>query len=112
MEPKIVKKAKDWHPADIKAALEKAGWSLRKLSISKGYSPDTLKKAMRAPWPRAEKIIAATIGVPPWEIWPSRYHNGKPNRPKGAPKKKFTFRAIPKKRNNKSCFKHKKILSP
>lgn len=66
----------DWHPADIKAALEKAGWSLRRLSLHHGYkSPTTLKEALRKPWPKAERLIADAIGVDPSIIWPSRYAN-------------------------------------
>ncbi|WP_231748950.1 MULTISPECIES: helix-turn-helix domain-containing protein [Burkholderia] len=64
----------DWHRADIKAALEKAGWSLRRLSMAHGYTPGALKNALDVPWPKAESIIAATIGVPRHLIWPSRYH--------------------------------------
>lgn len=64
----------DWHRADIKAALEKAGWTLRKLSVHYRYSVNSLRGALHFQWPEAEKIIARTIGVPPAEIWPSRYH--------------------------------------
>ena len=66
---------KDWHRADIKAALEKAGWTLRKLSTQQGYSPNTVKVALEKPYPNMERIIANAIGIPPWEIWPSRYHS-------------------------------------
>lgn len=65
---------KDWHRADIKAALEKAGWSLSRLSKHHGYaSRNTLKNALDKPWPKAERLIAEAIGIPPEEIWPSRY---------------------------------------
>lgn len=68
----------DWHPADIKAALEKAGWSLRRLSLHHGYaSGTTLKNALHERWPKAQRLIAEAIGVAPETIWPSRYpeHN-------------------------------------
>lgn len=64
---------KDWHPADVVAALWKRGVSMRALSLQAGYSPGALKHALRRPYPRAEKIIADAIGVHPMEIWPSRY---------------------------------------
>lgn len=70
----------DWHPADIKAALEKAGWSLRRLSKHVGFGPDTLKKAIQTPYPHAERVIARAIGVRPQEIWPSRYDHRRPQR--------------------------------
>ena len=65
--------AKDWHVADIKAALEKNGWSLRKLSEANGYAARTIGVALHRHWPRGEQIIAAAIGVKPEDIWPSRY---------------------------------------
>ena len=39
-EPK--KTAQDWHRADIIAALHKAGWSLRQLSLQHGYSQESV----------------------------------------------------------------------
>ncbi|WP_449392795.1 helix-turn-helix domain-containing protein [Eoetvoesiella caeni] len=66
----------DWHRADIKAALEKAGWSLRKLSKAHGYAaPTTLTIPLARPWPKGERIIADAIGIDPAKIWPSRYRN-------------------------------------
>ena len=71
----------DWHPADIVAALRKAGWSLRRLSMHYQLAPGTLKVALQMPYPNGERLIAAAIGVKPWEIWPSRYDaDGQPNR--------------------------------
>lgn len=64
---------RDWHPADIVAALRKRGWSLRKLSMHHGYYPTLLTKALRSSYPRAERLVADAIGVPPEEIWPERY---------------------------------------
>lgn len=60
------------HPADIVAALHKAGWSLRQLSIQCGYSEGTLRKALRSGWPKAEMIIAEALGLSPEDIWPER----------------------------------------
>ncbi|GAP66302.1 Nlp family transcriptional regulator [Mizugakiibacter sediminis] len=76
---------KDWHPADIKAALTKAGWSFNQLGLAHGYtSKSTLTAVLRQPWPKAERIVADAIGVHPMTIWPSRYRaDGTPNRVKG-----------------------------
>lgn len=63
----------DWHPADVVAALRKAGWSLRRLSQQHGYQATVLSSALRRPWPKAERLIASAIGVSPDQIWPSRY---------------------------------------
>ena len=72
---------KDWHPADIIAALRKAGWSLRRLSGNLGYSPHYLHNALVKPYPKAEAYIAEALGLHPQQIWPSRYTaDGRPNR--------------------------------
>lgn len=76
---------KDWHSADIKAALTKAGWSFNQLGLFHGYtSKSALTAVLRHPWPKAEALIAKAIGIEPMVIWPSRYHaDGTPNRVKG-----------------------------
>lgn len=80
----MTQKNADWHRADIVAALKKKGWSVRKLSLAAGLSPDTLKGALQFPYPKGETIIAAAIGIKPEEIWPTRYEarNFKPEFPK------------------------------
>jgi len=76
--------SQDWHPADIVAAVRKAGWSLRRLSIRHDYHPQSLQRALQTPWPRAELIIARAIGFRPQSIWPSRYHrDGRPKSGRG-----------------------------
>lgn len=70
----------DWHPADILAALHKAGWSLRQLAATNGYRHRSgFSVALRHPYPKVEAIIARALGLGPQEIWPSRY------RPDGSP---------------------------
>lgn len=66
-------KQQDWHRADIKAALEKAGWTLRKLAIARGYCPGALRNPLNVPWPKGERIIADALGTTPQAIWPTRY---------------------------------------
>lgn len=79
----------DWHRADIKAALEKAGWSLRQLSIHHGLTPKTFQHAMSRPYPKGERAIAEAIGELPQVIWPSRYGaDGLSNRRPGRKPKK------------------------
>lgn len=64
--------ARDWHPVDVVAALWRHGWTLRKLSRRHGYASSTLKAALRRSYPRAEAVIARTIGLTPEIIWPDR----------------------------------------
>lgn len=70
----------DWHRADIKAALEKSGWSLRQIALENGLSENTIAKALSIRYPRAQMLIARAIGVAPELIWPSRYGADAPKR--------------------------------
>lgn len=90
------KPALDWHNADIKAALEKAGWSLRRLSIHHKYHHTSAASALARPWPKMERIIAKAIGVKPQEIWPSRYNeDGTSSRPMGRKPSKVNSTSTP-----------------
>lgn len=64
------------HPADVKCELEKAGWSLRRLSRHHGYSDSFLALVFQLPYTttKAEKCVADAIGRTPEEIWPSRFN--------------------------------------
>lgn len=74
-------KPQDWHPADVKAALEKLGCTLRQLSIEHGYAGGIVQKALTHAYPSCETIIADALGVTPQTIWPSRYNmDGTPKR--------------------------------
>ncbi|WP_416305175.1 helix-turn-helix domain-containing protein [Neptunicella sp. SCSIO 80796] len=72
---------KDWHRADIVAAIHKEGTTLRKLSIKHGYSVSAFGLALNRPYPKVEKIIANFLNATPQQIWPSRYtEDGQPIR--------------------------------
>ncbi len=73
MESKLI----DWHKADIIAAVRKKGTSIAALSRAAGLNSATLLNALSKPWPKGEKLLAEAIGVEPWKIWPSRYHDPK-----------------------------------
>jgi Ner family transcriptional regulator len=64
---------KDWHNADIKAALEKKGINLAYLSRQNGLHPITISKALQFSYPKGERVIAEALGLRPEEIWPSRF---------------------------------------
>ncbi|MCH5923305.1 transcriptional regulator, partial [Salmonella enterica] len=66
---------KDWHPADIVAALHKRGTSLAKLSREAGLASSTLSNTLTRPWPKGEWLIAIALDMHPSEIWPGRYLN-------------------------------------
>ncbi|MDR8533032.1 helix-turn-helix domain-containing protein [Serratia nevei] len=65
--------SRDWHRADVIAALRKKGTTLSKISRQAGYSSTTLANALARPWPKGESIIAKALEIKPEEIWPSRY---------------------------------------
>lgn len=69
----------DMHPADIIAGLRKQKSSLAALSRLVGLSSSTLSNALIRPWPKGEHIIAEALGMPPAEIWPSRYYDAQGN---------------------------------
>lgn len=66
---------KDWHPADILAALKKRGTSMAAVSRSAGLASSTLANALVRPWPKGEWLIANALSMHPSQIWPSRYAN-------------------------------------
>lgn len=87
----------DWHPADIKASLDKSGWTLRALAKHHGLSSSTpLSHTFLRSYPLNEKRIADAIGVTPQEIWPSRYNDDGSKKPRG-------LRALRLKSNQSSC---------
>lgn len=65
---------KDWHQADIIAALHKQRISMAALSRSAGLSASTLANVLVRPWPKGEWLVAEALGIHPAEIWPSRYY--------------------------------------
>ena len=75
----------DWHPADIKAALDKAGWTLRSLAAHHGFTGAcSLSRTIAGQsYPLNEKRIAEAIGVKPQDIWPSRYYPDGTKQPRG-----------------------------
>lgn len=86
MTTKTPKKAslEDWHPADVLAALHKAGWTLRGLAESHGMTnSSSFSAAMVRSYPANERRIADALGLHPKEIWPSRYFEDGTLRPRG-----------------------------
>lgn len=66
----------DWHPADIKAALEKRGTSLAAIGRELGYAATSPYDVLRRRWIAMEQAVGAKLGVHPATIWPSRYDTG------------------------------------
>lgn len=64
---------KDWSRKRIVYELHERNITLNSLSLKAGLAASTLKNALRASYPKGERIIADAIGVSPEEIWGSRY---------------------------------------
>lgn len=54
---------KDWHQADIIAAIKKTGTTMSAVSRHAGLSSTTLSNALTRRWPKGERLIAEAIGV-------------------------------------------------
>ena len=64
---------KNWHPADIIAAIKKRGSSLRAIAQRAGMRDASMSTALRHPCSGAERAIAAALGLEPADIWPERF---------------------------------------
>lgn len=92
----------DWHPADIKAALAKAGWTLAALAELHGMTTATpLSHTFNRSYPINEKRIADAIGVTPQTIWPSRWNDDGTQKPRG--QRAIQFNAMERARNSKAA---------
>lgn len=75
--PKEPGQRREW----IKYQLRLKGYSLAKLSLEYGTYRDAVVQALKVPVPKWEKIVAATLGLRPQDLWPERYReDGRPNR--------------------------------
>ncbi|WP_353057325.1 helix-turn-helix domain-containing protein [Salinicola sp. JS01] len=70
----------------IKYQIRSRGSSFAELSRRLGVELGTLTSVKRQPYPRMERALASTIGIPPEVIWPERWnadgtpHRQRPNR--------------------------------
>lgn len=62
--------------------------SLASIAREAGVSRQAIWQALVKPYPRAERIIAESLGLTPQALFPERYNNdGLPNRKRGRPPK-------------------------
>lgn len=98
--------SKDWHRADIIAAVRRTGTTLHQLSAKHGLALGVLRNCLSAPYPRYERIIAEYLRTTPQIIWPSRYHadgspkSGRGERGRGRYKAKYGNNSTVKKTRN------------
>ncbi len=72
-----IKSPEPWHPADIKAALAKKGYTFARIAREHGYVSNSPNCVLWRKWAPMERIVSQIIGVPPEEIWPHRYETAK-----------------------------------
>jgi len=71
----------DMTPDEVKEAIRKRGSTLTELGLQAGFSSAAVSIALRRRAPFVQQVIADFLGIPPQEIWPSRYDaNGSPIR--------------------------------
>lgn len=63
----------DIHPAYVKAALAQRGITLTALAHRHGKEASYFRAALQNPFPKALRLIAKTLGVPPHNLWPSYF---------------------------------------
>lgn len=79
----MTKNAISWHPADVRAAVSKAGSTLAKVAEGAGLHVSTAQQALKRPCYAGEQAIARFLGVPAHHIWPARYDSaGLPKHPR------------------------------
>lgn len=66
---------RNWHRAEIKAAIEMAGTNMSAIARSAGLTPGAVGRAVanRRPMCRVKAMVARAIGRRPHEIWPSLF---------------------------------------
>ena len=65
---------RDWTALDFVIAFRERGLTWQRLTADAGYKSRTgLRNVVDRSWPKAERIVAAALGLPPQAIWPSRY---------------------------------------
>lgn len=70
--------------------LKLQGKNLASLAREAGVKKQQTAKAMYAPYPRMEKVIADALGVAPKALFPERYNeDGLPNRQRGKASPKY-----------------------
>jgi len=67
------KRARNWHPEDIKAAIRKKDTTLTELALAYGLPECSVRYAMRHPHFDGEMAIADYLSLSPRQIWPSRF---------------------------------------
>jgi Ner family transcriptional regulator len=72
--PKKPPAVKDWTNEFIKFRLRTTFGSMTAMAHCYGLHPSVIRRALRVPYPKVERVIAKALGVSAPDIWPSRYN--------------------------------------
>lgn len=70
---KKVPAVKDWTNEYIKYRLRELFGSMTDMAHCYGLHPSVIRRALRVPYPKVDRVIAKALGEHPATIWPSRY---------------------------------------
>lgn len=93
------------HPADIKAAIYKKGFTLKELSISRGFKPQDVSNCFETGRPSVEVAISEFLDISLYVLWPDRY------RPDGLRKNPRDSRKSSAHSSGKSTAKNKQSVA-
>lgn len=64
---------KDWTKEFIKYRISEMFGTMTAMAHCYGLHPSVIRRALRVPYPKVDRVIAKALGVHPADIWPSRY---------------------------------------
>ncbi|MDE1149676.1 MAG: helix-turn-helix domain-containing protein [Azospirillaceae bacterium] len=62
-----------WHPADIRAAVEKRGSTLKAVAVAAEVHEDACRFALRHRHVGGERALSEFLNIALWELWPDRW---------------------------------------
>lgn len=65
---------KDWTKEFIKYRISEMFGTMTAMAHCYGLHPSVIRRALRVPYPKVDRVIAKALGVHPADIWPSRYN--------------------------------------
>ena len=69
---------KDWTKEYIKYRIRELFGSMTDMAHCYGLHPSVIRRALRVPYPKVDRVIAKALGEHPSTIWPSRYSRDVP----------------------------------
>lgn len=71
--PKKPTALKDWSHEYVRYRIREMYGSMVNMAHCHGLHPSVIRRALRVPYPKVDRVIAKALGEHPATIWPSRY---------------------------------------